>query len=378
MAAAADRVEAPSPTTDADFLAHLVALAPACGVTRLAEITRLDTIGLPVWQAVRPAGRALSVHQGKGATDDAARIGALCEALESHCAETVAPDGPRARFDDLPPDARAARFCDYARDRRAPPPGGPIDWCLAEDLVCGSRFHLPLDFVSLDFTRRAEPWAERSSTGLGAGPDAARARRTALCELIERDAVGEWERSTMLDRLASELDAGSIALEWFRHWRARLRAEGLALRLFAAEAVIGLPVLLCWMEGAERFGPRFRRYMGSSADADPEAALFKALAEAIQSRLTFIAAVRDDMLPSLYLNPSPRIAGVPPAPPGFTLRDWRSIAPHAPGWEAIVESLCAAGYRRVAARDIQGDLPGVTVTKAFVPGLGSLTRTRRR
>ena len=359
------------------FLARLNALAPACGVTRLAEITRLDAIGLPVWQTIRPAGCALSVHQGKGATDEAAKIGALCEALESHCAETVASDGACARFDDLPPDARAPCFSDYARDREAPPPDGPIDWCLAEDVLDGGTFHLPHDLVSLDFTRRAEPWVERSSTGLGAGPDIARSRRTALCELIERDAVGEWERSGLLDRLAREIDADGIALDWFRHWRARLRANGLTLRLFAPEAVIGLPVFLCWIEGEERFGPRYRRYMGSSADGNPEEALFKALAEAIQSRLTFIAAVRDDMLPSLYRHASPRIADVPPAPPGFPLRDWRETEPHACGWERIAESLCAAGFRQVAMKEIQGDLPGVAVTKAFVPGLGSSIRTRR-
>src|SRR3546814_15588111 len=64
----------------APFLKTALAAAELCGVTRLADITRLDRLGLPVWQAVRPAGRALSVHQGKGASPLAARIGALCEA----------------------------------------------------------------------------------------------------------------------------------------------------------------------------------------------------------------------------------------------------------------------------------------------------------
>jgi ribosomal protein S12 methylthiotransferase accessory factor len=346
-------------------------------VTRLAEITRLDTIGLPVWQAVRPAGRALSVHQGKGISDEAAKIGALCEAIESHCAERVVPDGPRARFEELPPAERAPAFSDYARGRDAPAPDGPIDWCVAEEVLGGGAFHLPHDFVALDFTRRQEPWVERSSNGLGAGPDIARSRRTALCEQVERDAVGEWERASALDRLGKEVDAGAIALDWFQEWRARLRDNGLSLRLFAPEAAIGLPVFLCWIEGEERFGRRYRRYGGSSADGDPEVALFKALAEAIQSRLTFIAAVRDDMLPSLYHESVVRIPGVPPAPPGFPLRDWRETPPHAATWEEIAEALAAAGYRHVAMKEIQGDLSGVVVSKAFVSGLGSLSRRRR-
>jgi ribosomal protein S12 methylthiotransferase accessory factor len=364
-------------SADADFLARLIALAPALGVTRLAEITRLDTIGLPVWQAVRPAGRALSVHQGKGATDIAAKIGALAEALESHCAENVTADGPRALFEDLPEDERASFLSDYARDRDAPAPDGPVDWCLAEDLVSGRLFHLPHDLVSLDFTRREEPWLERSSNGLGVGADIGRSRCTALCELVERDAIGEWERASTLERLSTALDVDGIALDWLRDWRARLRGCGLSLRLFAPEPVISLPVFLCWIEGVERFGQRYRRYFGSGADGNPETALFKAVAEGIQSRLTFIAAVRDDMLPSLYERASARVADVPPAPPGFGLRDWRESEPHGESWEEIADALAAAGYRRIAVKEIQRDLPGVAVTKAFVPGLGSLTRTRR-
>jgi ribosomal protein S12 methylthiotransferase accessory factor len=369
--------DAAAGAAEADFLARLIALAPTFGVTRLADITRLDTIGLPVWQAIRPAGRALSVHQGKGATDTAARIGALCEAMESDCGERVEADGPCAAFEALPEAERAPAFADYAARREAPAPEGPVDWCIAEEILSGGAFHLPFDLVSVDFTRREPSWFERSSTGLGAGPNSARSRRTALCELVERDAVGEWERSGPLDRLASEVDAEAIGLDWFEAWRARLRAAGLALRVFAPDAVIGLPVFVCWIAGEERFASRHRRYLGSGADGYPEAALFKALAEAIQSRLTFIAAVRDDMLPSLYARPSPPLGDVPPAPPGFALRDWRECEPHGATWEEVAGSLAAAGFRRIAMKEIQGDLLGVAVTRAFVPGLGSLTRTRR-
>lgn len=376
-AAAAETAPPEGAAADAAFLAHLIALAPACGVTRLADITRLDTIGLPVWQAIRPAGRALSVHQGKGATDTAARIGALCEGLESHCAENVEADGPRARFEALPAARRAPLLSDYARARDVAAPDEEADWCLAEDALSSAPCYLPHALVSLDFTRREEPWFERSSSGLGAGPDIGRSRRTALCELVERDAVGQWERSSMLARLARAVDPASIDRDWFGHWRERLRASGLTLRLFAPAAAIALPIFLCWIEGEDRFAGHYRRYLGSGADGDPEAALFKAMAEAIQSRLTFVAAVRDDMLPSLYHRPSPRIADVPPAPPGFPLRDWRDSPPHDGGWEAITSSLAAAGFPQIAVKEIHGDLPGVAVTKAFVPGLGSLSRRRR-
>jgi len=55
----------PAPTAPTPFSIARGAAA-AAGVTRLAEITGLDLVGIPVFQAIRPAGRSLSVHQGKG------------------------------------------------------------------------------------------------------------------------------------------------------------------------------------------------------------------------------------------------------------------------------------------------------------------------
>src|SRR5215207_7185666 len=91
------------PTRSADSQAVLRrarAAAADAGVTRLADVTRLDRLGLPVWQAIRPMSRALSVHQGKGATDTDAQIGALLEAVESDSAERFDSEGPICRFDD--------------------------------------------------------------------------------------------------------------------------------------------------------------------------------------------------------------------------------------------------------------------------------------
>ncbi len=44
------------------------------GITRLADITGLDRIGLPVYMSVRPNAKTLSVSQGKGITHSLAKI----------------------------------------------------------------------------------------------------------------------------------------------------------------------------------------------------------------------------------------------------------------------------------------------------------------
>src|SRR5258705_6888584 len=43
--------------------------AKRAGITRIAELTGLDTLGIPVFAAVRPMGKSLSTQQGKGLTD---------------------------------------------------------------------------------------------------------------------------------------------------------------------------------------------------------------------------------------------------------------------------------------------------------------------
>jgi len=352
------------------FLALVARHAAACGVTRLADITGLDTIGLPVWQAVRPAGKALSVHQGKGATPTAAKIGALCEAIESHCAENAPPDGPRCRFDELPQWERAMDPADYGRRREPCPISETVRWSLAEELIGGGVFYLPHDLVSLDFTEPRRSPFDRSSAGLGLASDPDAARAVSLLEVIERDCVGEWQRRKMADRIGSAIDLATIPYSWFGHWRERLAAQCIDLAVFTPPAAIRVPVAICWI--GEAFGPARRSFSGSACDPDPERALYKALAEALQSRLTFIAGVRDDILPSHYsqrTTPLPQALAAAGGP-------WAG-EPLDQGWRSLAAALSAQGYERIAVKRLDQGLHGIAVTKAFVPGLGSLKRTRR-
>lgn len=359
---------------NAAFLESAVAAGRRCGVTRLADITGLDRLGMPVWQAVRPAGRSLSVHQGKGASDAAARVGALCEAVEAHCAEAVAPDGPLRRFAELPPRERAPAPDDYARDRDRPPETNePISWCRATDLAGGGPLWLPHDLISLDYTRGLPTRFERASSGLGAGPTETDALLTSLFEAIERDAVGEWRRLDRPERLATSIAPETIPFDWFQAWRDRLASLDIELRVFRAAAVVDVPVFVCVIGGDEAFGPAYRRFFGSSARCDPEWALFKALAEAIQSRLTLIAGIRDDIMPSSYGRSLAR-----PTRASNAARAWQPAESRACSPESLAAELNARGYPQIAVRRLDDGLDGMAVTKAFVPGLGSFTRTRRR
>ena len=227
--------------------------------------------------------------------------------------------------------------------------------------------------VSLDYRRGLPSRFDRSSNGLGAGPDETFALRASLLETIERDAVGEWLRSAPSRRAMTAI-AVDGAPAWLGAWRDRLQAIGASLEIFACPSVTATPVLLCMVTAREEFGNAPRRFYGSAARGNPELALFAALAEALQSRLTLIAGARDDILPSHY-----RAGAAPPeaAGPARGRRDWAEIEGSEDGPAFLADRLRLAGYSQVAVKRLDAP-PGVVVTKAFVPGLGSASRPRRR
>jgi ribosomal protein S12 methylthiotransferase accessory factor len=357
------------------FLDRAIAAAARCGVTRLADITRLDRLGLPVWQAVRPAGKALSVHQGKGSSPLTARVGALCEAIECHCAENVPADGPLCPFADLPPDERAPDLADYAEYREAPPSADdPVQWCVARDVVTGRTHYLPHPLVSLDCTFGLPSPFDRESSGLGAGSDEGEALNVALLEIIERDALGAWERADLGLQMATALDPATIPFDWFKAWLERLGEQRIEFQAFDLTSDLSVPVFLCMISGEEEFGDAYRRFYGSAAHGDPQIALFKAFAEALQSRLTVIASVRDDILPSYYSSRA-AAADVPECSERSGL-EWAPIPPLEGGWVALAERLARQGYDQVVAKRLDDGLD-LAVARVFVPGLGSTDRTRR-
>lgn len=324
--------------------------------------------------------RALSVHQGKGASHADAQLGALLEAVESDAAERFDAAGPLCRFDALPERSRAPELADFAADRDGPPPADEaVRWVEAEDLVGGGILHLPFDLVSLDFTRAVPSPFDRASNGVAAGASRVEAAATALCELIERDAVIEWRAAGLLARMETMLDPDSVPFGWFGLWQERIEALGASLRCYGVPSLAGLPVFAAELSDLGKDGRPYRAIHGCGCHPLPEVALFRAVAEAIQGRVTYIAGARDDLLPSDYGFPAE--AGVAiafglPLPPGMDGLDFRRIEPGPSGAAAIAATLAAAGYDRIALVDL-AQPAGLAVVRAFVCGLGSPTRRRR-
>ncbi|HUS32654.1 MAG TPA: YcaO-like family protein, partial [Kofleriaceae bacterium] len=187
--------------------------AKRAGITRIADLTGLDTLGIPVFAAIRPMGLSLSTQQGKGITPDAARISALMESLETWSAEHIALPIVRGSYRALskkyarsPATRRrpSATHDDRPRVvdvRTLPRTAKRLDlderwaWIEGRDIVSGDRVLVPLQAVSLDTTFDKPPVFDVSSNGLGAGNSLGEATLQGVCEVLERDAEAAWRRS---------------------------------------------------------------------------------------------------------------------------------------------------------------------------------------
>ncbi len=361
------------------LLPRALAAGAAAGVTRLADVTRLDRIGLPVWQAVRPMSRALSVHQGKGGCDSEAKLGALLEAVESHCAEGYDGPGPTCRFDQLAEGERPPSLADFAAHRSKPPPAGArYRWAEASDFLGGGRLHLPFEVASLDFTRSVPSRFDRASNGVATGSRADEALSAALHELVERDAVNEWQALGLVERTASQVRPRSVPFDWFHYWIERLAAAGVAARFYHVPSLTGSPLFLCELRDEGKDCAPYRCMSGRGCHPEPEIALFKALAEAIQGRATYIAGAREDIMP--FYRASGREIPVPfglPLGAGLRGEDFGAVAPGPGTPAALAEALARAGFPSIAVLPL-AVVEGFHVVRAFVYGLGSMTRRRRR
>jgi len=147
---------------------------PRFGITRVADVTGLDELGLPVSVAVRPLSRALSVSQGKGLTAAQARVSAAMESIETWHAERIcAPlyqgNAEQARADGLNPLDPAAF---PHRATQVPPSHVSTAYIEVRRWGRDETAWVPFDCVSTDFCFDDDnpPVWMRSSNGLAGCP----------------------------------------------------------------------------------------------------------------------------------------------------------------------------------------------------------------
>jgi YcaO-like protein with predicted kinase domain len=284
-----------------DTLALLLPLLARFGITRLANITGLDTIGLPVYQAIRPTSRALSVAQGKGSDVTTAKVSAVMESLESYHAEYARC---AVRLETHRALSREARVVDALRLPLSRSGRFHVDatlpWAEGYDLRTSERLFVPYELVHANFTvpRLSGSGAFVASTsGLGAGNHPAEAALHALCELVERDAETLWRLGGEATKNATRVAVESVDGPASRALIAMFQAAGLEIMIWDQTSdvrVACFDVAIFDLESDPELNPR-PAARGSGCHFDRDVALYRALAEAAQSRLTSIAGSRDDL-----------------------------------------------------------------------------------
>ncbi|WP_437938942.1 YcaO-like family protein [Sorangium sp. So ce341] len=364
-------------------------LMPVMGITRVANVTGLDNIGIPVVMVCRPNSRSLSVSQGKGLDLPTAQASGLMESVEAYHAERIDLPLKLASYEELRYTHRAVEVDDLPRIAGAQLHADlPILWVEGVDLLQREPVWVPFEVVHTNYTvamHRTLVGFVASSNGLASGNGALEAISHGLCEAVERDATTLWRQRSPESRAATRIELDSVpegscraALDMYE------RAE-VAVGVWEITSDIGIPAFLCKICD-RRDNPLRRLGVTEGMGCHPvrEIALLRALTEAAQSRLTQIAGSRDDRTPSQYVRQrDPNITAAAREElerPGPRRRFAEGPTFHADTFNADVawelERLRAAGVKRAIAVELTRPELGIPVVRVVVPGLEPLSGDR--
>lgn len=339
-------------------------------ITRVADVTHLDSVGIPTFVAMRPDAQTLSVSQGKGSTRQVARASAVMEAVETwHCENSREC---RPRVVGTAAQMKVGYPLSALPGRRdLVPESHPLPWVEAVGLLSGASTWVPADCLDLSLAARAHPLRAytASTNGTAAGIDPERVVLHALQEVVERDAVALLSRLPHAER--RHLDLSSLP-----HRLQPLHRRFSEAHCWVEVAVIprrfGLVVAVCYLYSDDL--PIL--VAGSCARPTLEDAAAGALMEAAQARVAVVTGTRED---SPTVTEARRAAAWPATPPeSLVAFSAAEPAPPAPAGTSTPTSAQTTDLaRRVAS--VTGHEPlvvdlthpdaGVTVRRVVAPGL---------
>lgn len=270
-------------------------------VTRVYDATPLDCLGIPVWAAVTPLARDLTVHAGKGETHLAARLSAVMEAIERVCAEAVDAEQVRiASYDALrtadsdgvlDPELLDLPFQTTYRPELA------LSWVEGYDLLAQRHLWVPLDAVISPACEGVCSGVE--TNGLAAGNNFTEAVVHALYEVIERDAGAHDQFARLYAESSTAphirlVDPESLPTA-SSGWVQQLRDRGLKTTIRNLSHDLGTPVFGATISDRSFPGSegKLARFEGMGCDLDPARAVTRAIAEAAQSHTAVLVGARE-------------------------------------------------------------------------------------
>ena len=292
------------------------------GVTRLADITGLDRIGIPVHTAFVPkSDDTISTYNGKGVHPIDSKTGALMEAIERQTALRSQAPLIEGSYHQLrlgqcavadPKSFNHKLRKSYREDRR-------YNWMEGYDVVAREPVLVPASLAGYGprYLGACSLHAMNSSNGLASGNCFEEAMCHALCELLERDAWtfaelrSHWipcaQREALLGMAAANQgvdDVGacpridlSEAGETISGLLAKFDRAGLTPVVRDITSEVGICAVMASI--ADDSVPGFPQVHGGiGAHPNSRIAVVRALTELAQSRAADIQAAREDLLPA--------------------------------------------------------------------------------
>ena len=277
------------------------------GITRVADVTGLDYLGIPVYLSFRPGARSLCVSAGKGIDHKRSRISAIMESAESYYAENLCESDfvgsetklvkkgiPFCSLKNLP----RINYHQKLKEER-------IQWTTLSEITSKQELLFPFDLIHLDLSSDV---ANRniciSSNGLAISRTKEEALIHAICELIERDAYTVWFHSSFKYKCSSILDLSSINSDRVQYLCNKIRDCSLKLYIFDLTTDIKVPVYAALIATSKAINNEivevYNCCLGFGCHPNSETALLRSITEAAQSRLGIISGSRDEFFPEDY------------------------------------------------------------------------------
>lgn len=356
---------------------------PAMGITRIANVTGLDTIGIPVVMVSRPNSRSLAVAQGKGMTLSDARASGVMESVETFHAERIEQPLLYSSYMELKDSRPTLDIARHGHLIEGGSPWRPRLWLEGVDLNADKSILVPYELVHLDLTvDNVDRFDVRAtSNGLASGNTQTEATAHAICEAVERDAVKLWRLLPPSRQSETKIDLPTVDDADCRDLLDRYSDAGVLVAAWDCTHDLGLPTFIVRILNRDPppMSP-MRPASGMGCHPRREIALRRALTEAAQSRLTFVSGARDDMFepeyqqfldPDLYQSWSDDIAA--PGSRDFYTVLTSSVTNYAQGLAVVLERLRTAGIDQVISVNLTKQAFKIPVTRVIIPALETIS-----
>ena len=274
-----------------ETLSRIESKMAVAGITRVADITDLDRIGIPVFSSIRPTADdgAISVYNGKGATPAEAKVSAMMEGIERYSAEVHDREMVSGRFSELgscenvlnPDELILPHSSDHDQS---------IQWTRGYDLVNDEEILVPASavFHPLPLSRDHAALFRTNTNGLASGNEIEEAIFHGLSEVIERDAWSLVEASRNTSPAITSPDNGMIGDLMDRFSDAEVSVQ---IRDMTSD--IGIPTFAAVSDDTLLKDPALLT-IGMGTHTNAYVAMLRAITEVAQSRLTQIHGARED------------------------------------------------------------------------------------